>query len=77
MRSDLHTCSRRARRRARHTAVYLNGENVSSRCTAFDTRVGWVRVYQVDDAGQIVVYDTPPHLRQRRLYGRVAARVDR
>jgi len=75
MKGYLPTCSRRARQRARHTRVYVNGEDVTARCTAYDTRHGWVRVFDVDATGRIVVGADPPRLQQHRLCGRVTVHI--
>ena len=72
MRASVLTSNRREFKRARRTRVLLNGEDVSMRCQAADSREGWAILFKMRDGKP---YAERGELARERVHG--AVRVER
>jgi hypothetical protein len=76
MRVDSYAASRRNRKRARDSRVWLNGEEVTRRCFFANTRAGVVGLYKINEGGAKFL-DASGRVATEQGRGRVVVRIDR
>jgi hypothetical protein len=59
------------RRWCRHHRVWLNGEEVTARCQAFDSYEGWALLLLRDAQGKLIIDWHEKAVARRRVHGRV------